>query len=247
MFYHQKIAVVIPCYKVRSQILNVLAKIGDEIALIYVVDDACPEKSGFWVQEQCKDPRVKILFHSKNRGVGAATMTGFKEAMKDGADIIVKIDGDGQMDPVLIPQFVYPIANGTAGYAKGNRFFSLSAMVEIPLVRKLGNIFLSFFTKLSSGYYHIFDPTNGFFAIHSGVAALLEFEKISSRYFFKSDMLFRLNILDAVVCDVPMRACYGDEQSSLVISRIVHEFFFKNLRNFSKRIFYNSLIGKPLV
>lgn len=234
-----KIAVVIPSYKVSAHILQVLEKIGQDVAKIYVVDDACPEASGKRVEKTCSDPRVKVLFHPYNQGVGAATLTGLKFAIKEGASIIVKIDGDGQMDPALIPQFVYPLIHGLADYTKGNRFYSLSSMGDIPFVRKFGNLFLSFFTKLSSGYYHIFDPTNGYFAIHAAVANLLEHEKISQRYFFESDLLFRLNVLDAVVLDIPMKAHYGDEKSSLVIHKIVHEFLFKNLRNFLKRIFYN--------
>ncbi len=233
------IAVVIPCYKVRKQILSVLTKIGDEVTHIFVVDDLCPEKSGNFVKEHCTDPRVSVVYHKKNLGVGGATMTGFKHAIASGVDIIVKVDGDGQMDPELIPHFVFPVLSGIADYAKGNRFYSLDGFSSMPLVRKFGNLGLSFFTKLSSGYWHIFDPTNGYFAIHASVAALLDFNKIDRRYFFESDILFRLNLIDAVVCDVPMQARYGDEHSSLNIMKALPEFLFKNLKNIFRRIFYN--------
>jgi len=151
----------------------------------------------------------------------------------------VKIDGDGQMDPSLITDFVSPILQGDADYTKGNRFFDLEEIKAMPKVRLFGNAVLSFMTKLSSGYWDLFDPTNGFTAIHADVAKHLPFGKISRRYFFETDMLFRLNTLRAVVVDVPMDAKYGDEVSNLKISKIVGEFLVKHARNFGKRIFYN--------
>jgi glycosyltransferase involved in cell wall biosynthesis len=233
------IAVVIPSYKVRSHVLDVLASIGPEVDSIYVVDDACPEASGDLVEERCRDPRVQVVRNPMNLGVGGAVLNGYRRALEGGADIIVKIDGDGQMDPRLIPNFVTPILANEADYTKGNRFFDLEALSVMPRVRLIGNALLSLLTKLSCGYWDLFDPTNGYTAIHANVARLLPFEKISNRYFFETDMLFRLNTLRAVVVDVPMQAKYGDEVSSLSISRIVGEFLFKHIRNFAKRIFYN--------
>ena len=166
-------------------------------------------------------------------------MTGYQAAINDGMDIIVKLDGDGQMDPRLIPGFVAPIVDGEADYTKGNRFFDLEGIRAMPATRLIGNAALSFMTKLSSGYWDLFDPTNGYTAIHRDVASHLPFTKISRRYFFETDMLFRLNTLRAVIVDIPMDAKYGDEISNLKISRIIGEFLFKHMRNFVKRIFYN--------
>ena len=166
-------------------------------------------------------------------------MTGYQAAMADGMDILVKIDSDGQMDPALIDQFVSPILKGEADYTKGNRFFDLEKVRAMPIVRLFGNAVLSLMCKLSSGYWHLFDPTNGYTAIHADAARHLPFNKISTRYFFETDMLFRLNTLRAVVIDVPMEAKYGDEVSHLRISNIVGEFLAKHVRNFFKRIFYN--------
>ena len=234
-----QIAVVIPCYRVTKHILQLLELIGSEISKIYVVDDLCPDKSGALVKEYCNDKRVVVIFHQENRGVGGAVMTGYGRAIEDGADIIVKIDGDGQMDPALISDFIDPIICSQADYTKGNRFFNLEKIQAMPRMRLFGNAALSFMTKLSSGYWDLFDPTNGYTAIHSSVARLLPFEKISRRYFFETDMLFRLNTIRAVVIDVPMDAKYSDEVSGLKISRIIFDFLFKHVRNFSKRIFYN--------
>lgn len=233
------IAVVIPCYKVKQHILSVITEIGDEISHIYVIDDACPQNSGQFVVDNCHDQRVTIIYHQKNQGVGAAVMTGYQAAIAGGAEIIVKIDGDGQMDTNLIPYFIEPILVGEADYTKGNRFFDLEEIRAMPKLRLFGNAILSFMAKLSSGYWDLFDPTNGFTAIHADVAKHLPLSKISKRYFFETDILFRLNTLRAVVVDVPMSAKYGDEVSNLKISKIIGEFLVKHVRNFAKRIFYN--------
>ncbi|MBI2769641.1 MAG: glycosyltransferase family 2 protein [Burkholderiales bacterium] len=234
-----KIAVIIPCYRVKAHILGVLGRIGEEVALIYVVDDACPEGSGQWVREKCMDPRVTVLQNATNLGVGGAVMAGYEAALQGGADILVKVDGDGQMDPSLIPKFVAPIAAGRADYTKGNRFYDLAQLGRMPRVRLVGNAVLSFMAKLSTGYWNVFDTTNGFTALHAKVARHIPFGKVSQRYFFETDMLFRLNIVRAVVIDIPMDASYGSESSSLRISRILLEFLGKHARNLFKRIVYN--------
>ncbi len=233
------VAVVIPCYRVKKHVLNVIAAIGPEVERIYVVDDKCPEDSGKFVLEYCKDNRVTVLFHEVNQGVGGAVMTGYRAAIEDGAAVIVKLDGDEQMDPKLVTRFIKPIIEGKADYTKGNRFFNLNQIREMPGMRLFGNAVLSFLNKLSSGYWDIFDPTNGYTAIHRDIARELSFDKISTRYFFESDMLFRLNLLRAVVVDIPMDAKYGDEISNLKIKTVIGEFLTKHIRNFSKRVFYN--------
>jgi len=237
--FKHSIAVVIPCYRVKKHIITVLSSIGPEVSIIYVVDDCCPENTGDYVISNFVDPRVVVYKHEFNQGVGAAVLTGYRAAILDNVDVIVKIDGDGQMDPNLIPIFVEPILSGRADYTKGNRFFNLEDVMEMPKIRIFGNAVLSLLTKLSSGYWGIFDPTNGYTAIHSSVANFLPLSKISNRYFFESDMLFRLNTIRAVVLDVPMSAKYSDEISNLKISKVIFEFLGRHMKNFIKRIFYN--------
>lgn len=234
-----KIAVVIPAYKVRAQIMAVIGGIEPFVEKIYVIDDCCPDGTGAFVKRECADTRVEVIIHSLNLGVGGAVITGYQAAIADRMDIIVKVDGDGQMDPKLIVDFVSPILSGEADYTKGNRFFDLEGLSQMPRTRLVGNAILSFMNKLSSGYWDLFDPTNGYTAIHSEVLRHLPLEKISQRYFFESDMLFRLSTLRAAVIDIPMDSKYGEEVSNLKISDVVGEFFVKNLRNFGKRIFYN--------
>lgn len=233
------LAVVIPCYRAQPHVLEVLAAIPASVASIHVVDDACPDGTGDYVRANCNDPRVYVHYNDHNLGVGGAVLRGYEEAMAYDAEIIVKIDGDGQMDPALLPLFVGPILRGEADYTKGNRFFDLTSIGRMPPLRIFGNAVLSFMAKLSTGYWDIFDPTNGYTAIHADVARRLPMQKISQRYFFESDLLFRLNTLRAVVMDIPMDARYGEEVSNLKISRVIGDFLFKHVRNLLKRIFYN--------
>lgn len=234
-----QIAVVIPCHRVGTHILDVLAAVGPEVARVYVVDDCCPDHSGDLVEHRCGDPRVRVLRHADNQGVGGAVMTGYVQAISDGAQVIVKIDGDGQMDPRLLMQIAAPILAGQADYTKGNRFYDLANIRRMPGVRLFGNAALSMMAKLSTGYWDIFDPTNGYTAIHAAVARRLPFDKISRRYFFETDLLFRLSTVRAVIVDVPMDAVYGTEVSGLKPAAVLGEFFVKHTRNFVKRIFYN--------
>lgn len=233
------VAAVIPCYKVSRHIADVIKRIGPECHQIYVVDDCCPENSGQYVRDNCSDPRLRILRNPRNLGVGGAVMAGYKAALEQGADILVKIDGDGQMPPELLGRFIAPILDGTADYTKGNRFYDLAMVRAMPPLRIFGNAVLSFMSKFSSGYWDVFDPTNGYTALHGRVAAHLPFDRISNRYFFESDMLFRLNTLRAMVVDIPMTARYNDEVSNLKVSHVFGEFLAGHARNFAKRIFYN--------
>lgn len=231
--------VIIPCYKVRSHVLDVITRIGPEVEKIWVVDDACPESTGDFVASHTRDPRVHVLWHAENQGVGGAVMTGYTHALAAQATVLVKIDGDGQMDPSLISRFIAPILTERADYTKGNRFYDIKGLRSMPMIRLLGNAALSFMAKFSTGYWNLFDINNGYTAIHAEVLKRLDLPKISKRYFFETDILFRLNIVRAVVVDIPMDAIYGEETSNLKIRHIALEFLLKHFRNMIKRLFYN--------
>lgn len=208
------IAVVIPAYRVASRVADVIARVPALVRHIVVVDDASPDN----LQEvlaRVKDPRFVGVRHEVNRGVGGAMKTGFRKALELHADIIVKIDGDGQMDPALIPQFVEPLVSGEADFTKGNRFDDLSFVRRMPLVRRLGNLALSFLVKLASGYWHAFDPCNGYVAIRSGVLRRVNDDRLADRYFFEISLLCEAYFAHAVLQDIPMRPVYSDETSSL--------------------------------
>ena len=233
-----RLGVVIPSYRVTDHILEVLAGIGPEVERIYVIDDACPDKSGDLVKKKNKDKRVTVIIHPENLGVGGAVVTGYRAALADGMDVVVKVDGDGQMNPALIPTIARPVIKGEADYAKGNRFDSLENLFAMPKVRIFGNAVLSLWSKISSGYWSITDPTNGFTAIHRKALEAIHLDKLRKTYFFESDLLFRLSIVNAVVVDVPMEAVYGEEKSHLKISKVLVEFPWRHTVNLWKRVFY---------
>lgn len=227
---------VIPCYKVKAHILSVIAKAPPWIEGIVCVDDACPEGSGDFIEANARDRRVVVVRLSKNQGVGGATLAGYAEAARRGGKILIKVDGDDQMDLGYMSQLIAPILLGEADYAKGNRFTSVSHLRAMPAVRVFGNAALSFAAKVSTGYWNIFDPTNGYTAIESTVAKLVMEKRVSRRFFFETDLLYHLGTLRAVVRDVPMPARYADEVSNLRIGAIVGPFALKHLRNFVQRV-----------
>jgi len=188
--------------------------------------------------ENSNDDRLIFIFHEQNQGVGGAVISGYKSAYADGAHVIVKIDGDGQMDPRLISVIAKPVLEGHADYSKGDRFDSLESLFGMPKVRIFGNAILSIWAKLSTGYWSMTDPTNGFTAIHRKALGAINLDKIRRTYFFESDILFRLNIANCVVADVPMAAVYGDEKSNMRILKVIFEFPWRHTVNLWKRIFY---------
>lgn len=227
---------VVPCYKVRAHILNVIAKTPAWVEGIVCVDDACPDGSGDFIEAENRDPRVVVIRLPENQGVGGATLAGYREAAGRGGRVLVKVDGDDQMDLEQAAHLVAPILLGEADYTKGNRFTSISHLKTMPSVRVFGNAVLSFAAKMSTGYWNIFDPTNGYTAIEAHVARLVMEKRISRRFFFETDLLYHLGTLRAVVRDVPMPARYADEVSNIRITRIIGPFALKHLRNFVQRV-----------
>ncbi len=236
------IAVAIPSYKVTNHVLQVIAAVPANVRIIYVIDDACPDGSGDHIECYCTDPRVRVLRHASNQGVGGALITAYQAALSDGMDIVVKIDGDGQMDPRLLPLFTQPILAGRADYTKGNRFYRPESVRSMPPVRLVGNALLSFLTKLSCGYWQVMDPTNGYTAIHTAMLRELPMDKLERRYFFETDMLFRLNTVRAVVRDIPMDSVYADEESNLNVKKALPEFLGKHLSRLLRRYVYSYLV-----
>ena len=230
------IAVVIPAYRAAPYIAAVIAAIPRLVRHVVVVDDASPDElSG--VVRGLDEPRVRLLRHDVNRGVGAAVLTGYDEAIALGAEIIVKLDADGQMDPAYLLSLVMPIIQGEADYAKGNRFLHPRELRAMPGSRRYGNAGLSFLTKLASGYWPVFDPTNGYTAIHASIVPLLDRDAIARRYFFESSMLLQLSRVRAVVTDVYIPAVYGGAVSSLSPRWALAEFPPRLLGAFVRRVF----------
>lgn len=241
------IAVVIPSYRARATVMDVISLVPSQVDHIIVVDDACPDGTGLHVTSECSDERVSVLTLGTNAGVGGATKVGYGAAVEFGADVIVKVDADGQMDPRDIALLIEPIVAGRADYAKGNRFYNPRHIRSMPTIRLIGNAGLTLLTKASSGYWRIADPTNGFTAISRSALRRVELERVADGWFFESDMLFRLGLSGCVVADVPQIATYGDAGSNLSVRRSVVPFLLLNLRNLMKRLVYQHFVRSMTV
>lgn len=239
--YSPDIWAIVPAYKVKNQIYDVIdGLLKQPIKGCVVIDDACPEKTGEHVLEKySNDTRVVVIIHDANKGVGGAVKTGYEYAFSKGADIAVKIDGDGQMDPACIPLLVKPINRCRADYVKGNRFYHPSYPSGMPLIRFIGNSILSIISKFSSGYWTIMDPTNGYTALHKKAYSMLSMSQVSDDYFFENDMLFNLGMIDAVVNDVPINIQYGeDHHSNLSVIGVSAFFPGKFFKRILKRLIF---------
>ena len=239
-----KIAVVIPCFKVDNHIWEVVQGIPSYVQMIVLVDDCSPGETPVLVDQIAREhgQRVAALHHSVNQGVGGATMTGMQYAYDHQADIVVKMDGDGQMDPEYLPDLLLPILRGQADFTKGNRFASSDVLQKMPTVRLIGNSGLSFLNRLASGYWNILDPTNGYFAMRSELVLRFSQKRLDKRYFYESSQLIELGICRAVVRDVPMRTIYGDEVSGLSARKALVEFPPKLLFGFCRRVWITKIL-----
>ncbi len=242
MSFPEKIAVVIPSYRVKNHIVQVVQDVLPRVDYVIVVDDACPEESGSHLYNCLKNSKLNIVRNEKNLGVGGAMITGFQEALKTDASIIIKMDGDGQMNAMHLNRLIAPLLAHQADYSKGNRFYDLLALPSMPWIRRLGNFGLTFLAKFSSGYWNISDPTNGFIAIRREALSLLNIQLLDHSYFFEIDILVQLNIIHAVAVDIPIPAQYGSEISSLNPLKILFTFPSKLLTSICRRIWWRYFV-----
>jgi glycosyltransferase involved in cell wall biosynthesis len=233
VYKSNSITVVVPAYNEGDFIGGVVKTMPDFVDHIIVVDD-CSQDNTFEIVKGCNDSRVIALKTPKNQGVGGATVTGFKKALEINSDIVVKMDGDGQMSSQYMKQLLEAVITEGYAYAKGNRFIDSEALGAMPKHRLFGNIILTFMNKLASGYWHIFDPQNGFTAIRAEALRLLKLQDIHRGYFFENDMLMQLNLHGFRVKDVSMPAQYGREKSDVKLYSIIKMFPIL----FIKRLFY---------
>lgn len=231
------IGVVIPAFRVEAHIEQVVRGVPSFVRSIIVVVDASPDATYERVAA-LKDPRVTLLKHDQNRGVGGAMQTGLREALRQELELVVKMDGDDQMDPSQMARLLQPLIAGKADMTKGNRYEHIAALKSMPAVRIVGNAALTFLVKLASGYWNLFDPANGYIAVRSDVLRRLDLARLHRRYFFESGLLIQLGILRAVIQDVAIPARYGDEKSSLSIPRTVFGFPPRLLWGFTRRLFW---------
>ncbi len=221
--------VIMPAYNESRHLADVVGRIPDWIDRIIIVDD-CSSDDTLSVARSITAPRVLVLHHERNQGVGGAMVTGFRAALGADYDVVIKMDADGQMDCADLPTLVRPIELGMAEYVKGNRFRRSGRPKSMPAMRWFGNVALSFLTKIASGYWHVFDPQCGFIAIVVPTLRRLNLNGIARDYFFENDMLIRLNVIDARVIDVDVAALYADETSHIRVGRVLWAFPWRLLK-----------------
>ena len=241
MYKDRRIAVVIPAFNVARHIADVVKAVPDFIDVVIVVEDAATDETAKVVRS-LEDPRLTVVHHPINQGVGAAMATGFRTAIDRGVDIVVKMDGDGQMDPQFLPALLDPIVLDGYAYSKGNRFLWEDRLREMPTLRLVGSFALTFLSKLASGYWHVFDPVNGYVAIEMDVLRKLPLHRMARRYFFENDMLIHLNVFRARVRDVAIPARYGDERSSMRITPVLMTFPWFLFKGFWYRVYQRHVL-----
>jgi len=235
MYEGRRVAAVVPAYNEAAHIGQVLRRMPPCVDVIILVDDHSSDQTAA-TAEAIGDPRLQVIRHTHQRGVGGATVSGMQRALDLGADLLVKIDGDGQMDPGQIEVLLAPLVHEHYDYAKGNRFLHPTALRQMPRHRLIGNFLLTFLAKLASGYWHIFDPQNGYVAATADTLRRLDLSRLAPGFFFEDSMLIHLNVYNFRVKDVPMEARYGDEHSSLRVNRVLLTFPFYLARGLWTRI-----------
>jgi dolichol-phosphate mannosyltransferase len=243
MWKDANITVVIPCYKVSAHIESTVGGLPEWVDNLILVNDCSPDDTLEMLNQLAlKNPKVTVLSNQINLGVGGAMITGFRHALEIKTDIVVKMDGDGQMDPDFLPALLNPLCEKLAEFTKGNRFNDFHALRSMPTSRRIGNLGLSFLIKAASGYWEVFDPSNGFIAITKSTLKKIDLDKLAHRYFFESSLLIELYYTGARIQDIPMPAIYGEEVSNLSVTRTLFGFPPKLLKALVRRIMLSYFI-----
>ena len=241
VYKNATVAAVVPAYKEEALIATVVETMPDFVDHIVIVDDCSPDRTSEVVRS-LDDPRVTLIRHEVNQGVGGAIITGHRAAMELGADIDVVMAGDAQMDPQHLPALLDRVTDDGYGFSKANRFYAPESFHGMPRYRIFGNVVLSFMTKLASGYWHLFDPQNGYTAVRTDVLRNIPLDHVAKRYSFENDLLIHLNIQQVSAVDVPVPAVYGEEVSSIRLGKVVPELMDLLFRGFWRRIWYRYVL-----
>jgi glycosyltransferase involved in cell wall biosynthesis len=241
LYQHLKVAAVVPAYREQEHIAEVISTMPGLVDHIVIVDDASPDETAARARDAA-DARTVVISLPQNQGVGGAVLAGHLAALDLGADVCVVMAGDGQMDPEYLPALLDPIASGRAQFTKANRFYGRGSFAGMPRLRVLGNIALSFFTKAASGYWNLFDPQNGYTAIHRDALERLPLDQIAKRYDFENDLLINLNILRVPAVDVPVPARYGAEVSGMNLATVGPRIAVRLCRGFWTRMWWKYVL-----
>jgi len=237
MYKNKKISVCIAAYNEEKHIKSVIENVPDYVDLIVVVNDASTDSTSK-ILNSLSNPKLHILNNESNKGVGKSTVLGFLHGIKLGADILVKCDGDGQMDFKYLPELLNPLIDENYDFTKGNRFYNKNLFKNMPKSRIIGNRILTFITKITTGYFKINDSQNGFLAIKAEVFKKLRINKIHNRYIFENSLLFELNLIKAKIKEIPMKAIYGSEESHIKLNSFIPEMILFQLSLIPKRTIY---------
>ncbi|MDD4939906.1 MAG: glycosyltransferase family 2 protein [Candidatus Omnitrophica bacterium] len=239
MYKNKRVCVVVPAYNEEGLIERVITTIPQFVDKIIVVDDRSKDATAAKVRAIMplyKD-RLVLICHEKNKGVGGAIVTGYKESLKLNMDISCVMAGDAQMDPEELNLIVDPVADGKADYAKGNRLIYGEAWKKIPKLRYLGNSVLSLLTKISSGYWHIADSQTGYTAISNEALRHLALDGIYKRYGYPNDLLVRLNVINCRIKDVSIKPIYNiGEDSGIRLYKVIPTLSLLLLKRFIWRL-----------
>jgi len=235
------IAVVVPAHNEELLVGTVVTSAPAFVDHVIVVDDASIDATST-AAVAVPDARVEVHRLPENQGVGGAIVFGHKRALELGCDVSVVMAGDAQMDPAYLTQLIDPIADGEAGFTKANRFYGEGSFEGMPRHRVVGNIGLSFLTKAASGYWGLFDPQNGYTAIHRTALERLQLDRLAKRYEFENDLLIKLNVLRVPARDVPIPAVYGTEVSGLNVGRVAPRLLVMLWRGFWHRMWWKYVL-----
>jgi glycosyltransferase involved in cell wall biosynthesis len=236
MYRQLRVAVVIPAFNEEAAIERAIEAVPEFVDHVIVVDDASSDDTAR-LARRTRDRVVETIHHAANRGVGAAIVSGYRRALALGVDAVAVMAGDGQMDPRDLPSLLDPIATDEADYCKGNRFAKREVWRAMPTTRIVGNLFLSAATKMTSGYWHVFDSQCGYTVINRKALLAIDLDRVFPRYGYPNDLLARLHSAGVRVADVPVRPIYGPNwKSGIGLHTAIYPVAFVLLRSWVSRM-----------
>ena len=244
MYRGRSIGVVVPAYNEELLIGKVIETMPAYVDRIYVIDDASTDRTFIAAAQFSKEPCIKLTRHLNNNGVGAAIITGYRQALKDEMDIVAVMAGDNQMDPIQLTKLLDPLVEGAADYCKGDRLSRSELTKGMSRWRRLGNVILTRLTRISSGYWNVQDPQNGYTAISRETLSRLDLDKVFPRYGYCNDLLAKLNVLRVKVKDVQIPARYGQEKSKIKYGNYIRKVSLLLLRNFFWRMTQKYILSR---
>jgi glycosyltransferase involved in cell wall biosynthesis len=230
------VAVVVPAYNEADRIVATLRSVPRFVDHVVLVDDASTDGTVDRAR-RLRRRGLHLVRHTQNRGVGAAIVTGYQRAFELGVDMAAVMAGDGQMDPQDLPRLLDPLVEGACDYVKGNRFAHPELPRAMPWLRIAGNVVLSLVTRVTSGYWGLFDSQCGYTAIAPRALSAIDLRRVFPRYGYLNDLLARLHAADIRIQEVPVRPVYGPGwRSGIRLHTVVYPIAFVLVRSMLRRL-----------